>query len=114
MSNNPFPLTKEKLLEAYRMMRTIREFEERLHVDFARGDIAGFVHLYAGEEATAAGIMMHLNDQRPNRLDPQRARPLHRQGRRREGNDGRNLRQGDRRMPRQGRFDAYRRSRRRA
>ncbi len=62
MSNNPFPLSKEKLLEAYRMMRTIREFEERLHVDFARGDIPGFVHLYAGEEAAATGIMMHLND----------------------------------------------------
>jgi acetoin:2,6-dichlorophenolindophenol oxidoreductase subunit alpha len=62
MAENPFPLTKEKLLEAYRIMRTIREFEERLHVDFARGDIAGFVHLYAGEEASAAGIMMHLND----------------------------------------------------
>jgi len=62
MSNNPFPLSKERLLEAYRMMRTIREFEERLHVDFARGDIPGFVHLYAGEEAAATGIMMHLND----------------------------------------------------
>ena len=62
MTDNPFPLSKEKLLEAYRTMRTIREFEERLHVDFARGDIPGFVHLYAGEEATATGIMMHLND----------------------------------------------------
>ena len=62
MSDNPFPLSKAKLLEAYRIMRTIREFEERLHVDFARGDIPGFVHLYAGEEASAAGIMMHLND----------------------------------------------------
>jgi TPP-dependent pyruvate/acetoin dehydrogenase alpha subunit len=62
MNNNPFPLSKEKLLEAYRTMRTIREFEDRLHVDFARGDIPGFVHLYAGEEASAVGIMMHLND----------------------------------------------------
>ena len=62
MSSNPFPLSKEKLLEAYRTMRTIREFEDRLHVDFARGDIPGFVHLYAGEEASAVGIMMHLND----------------------------------------------------
>src|ERR1019366_8475761 len=62
MSNNPFPLSKEKLLEAYRIMRTIREFEDRLHVEFARGDIPGFVHLYAGEEASAAGIMLHLND----------------------------------------------------
>ena len=60
MAGNPFPLSKEELLQAYRTMRTIREFEERLHVDFARGDIPGFVHLYAGEEAAAAGIMMHL------------------------------------------------------
>jgi len=47
MAGNPFPLGKEELLQAYRTMRTIREFEERLHVDFARGDIPGFVHLYA-------------------------------------------------------------------
>lgn len=60
--SNPFPLSRDRLLEAYRTMRTIREFEERLHIDFARGDIPGFVHLYAGEEATATGIMMHLND----------------------------------------------------
>ena len=63
MSNNPFPLAKEDLLKAYRTMKTIREFEERLHVDFGRGEIPGFVHLYAGEEATATGIMLHLNDQ---------------------------------------------------
>jgi pyruvate dehydrogenase E1 component alpha subunit len=62
MAGNPFPLNKEQLLQAYRTMRTIREFEERLHVDFARGDIPGFVHLYAGEEAAAAGIMLHLAD----------------------------------------------------
>ena len=69
-------------------MRTIREFEERLHVDFAKGDIPGFVHLYAGEEASATGIMMHLNDNRSHRLDPSRTRPLHRQGRRRPRHDG--------------------------
>jgi TPP-dependent pyruvate/acetoin dehydrogenase alpha subunit len=55
-------LTKEPLLEAYRVMRTIREFEERLHAEFATGDIPGFVHLYAGEEAIAAGVMAHLRD----------------------------------------------------
>jgi acetoin:2,6-dichlorophenolindophenol oxidoreductase subunit alpha len=53
-------LTKEQLLEAYRAMRTIREFEERLHREFATGEIPGFVHLYAGEEAIAAGICAHL------------------------------------------------------
>jgi pyruvate dehydrogenase E1 component alpha subunit len=62
MSNNPFPLSKEELLAAYKTMRTIREFEERLHVEFAKGDIPGFVHLYAGEEACATGIMSHLTD----------------------------------------------------
>ena len=60
--NNPFPMSREELLAAYRKMRTIREFEERLHIEFGRGDIPGFVHLYAGEEATATGIMFHLND----------------------------------------------------
>jgi pyruvate dehydrogenase E1 component alpha subunit len=60
MAGNPFPLSKPELLEAYRTMRTIREFEERLHVDFGRGDIPGFVHLYAGEEAAGTGILMQL------------------------------------------------------
>ena len=41
-------------------MRTIREFEERLHREFATGEIPGFVHLYAGEEAIAAGVIAHL------------------------------------------------------
>ena len=62
MAGNPFPLSKAELLQAYRTMRTIREFEERLHVDFGRGDIPGFVHLYAGEEAAGTGIMAHLGD----------------------------------------------------
>src|SRR5215211_5573 len=53
-------LSKEQLLENYRVMRTIREFEERLHREFATGEIPGFVHLYAGEEAIAAGVCAHL------------------------------------------------------
>jgi TPP-dependent pyruvate/acetoin dehydrogenase alpha subunit len=55
-------LSKEQLLDAYRTMRTIREFEERLHTEFATGEIPGFVHLYAGEEAIAAGLMAHLDE----------------------------------------------------
>ena len=62
MADHPFPLSKDELLAAYRRMRTSREFEERLHIDFGRGDIPGFVHLYAGEEAAAVGIMLHLHD----------------------------------------------------
>jgi acetoin:2,6-dichlorophenolindophenol oxidoreductase subunit alpha len=53
-------VTRDQVLEAYRLMRTIREFEERLHREFATGDIPGFVHLYAGEEAIAAGVIGHL------------------------------------------------------
>jgi acetoin:2,6-dichlorophenolindophenol oxidoreductase subunit alpha len=59
MSTQP---SREDLLKAYRMMKTIREFEERVHTEFATGEIPGFVHLYAGEEASATGICMHLND----------------------------------------------------
>lgn len=54
-------LTKDRLLEAYRTMRTIREFEDRIHDDFSTGELPGFVHLYAGEEASATGIIMHLS-----------------------------------------------------
>jgi len=56
-------LSKEALLDAYQTMRTIREFEERLHTEFATGEIPGFVHLYAGEEAIAAGFMAHLDEE---------------------------------------------------
>jgi pyruvate dehydrogenase E1 component alpha subunit len=62
MADNPLHLSRQELLRAYRTMLTIRAFEERLHVDFGRGDIPGFVHLYAGEEAAGTGIMMHLKD----------------------------------------------------
>ncbi|EHN12803.1 Acetoin dehydrogenase E1 component alpha-subunit [Patulibacter medicamentivorans] len=55
-------LTSQELLAGYRTMRVIREFEERLHREFATGEIPGFVHLYAGEEAIAAGVISHLND----------------------------------------------------
>ncbi|HHM5751865.1 thiamine pyrophosphate-dependent dehydrogenase E1 component subunit alpha [Pseudomonas aeruginosa] len=55
-------LSTDQLLHAYRVMRTIRAFEERLHVEFATGEIPGFVHLYAGEEASAAGVMAHLRN----------------------------------------------------
>src|SRR4029434_4479659 len=51
-----------EILRAYRVMRTIREFEERLHTEFATGEIPGFVHLYAGEEAIGACVIAHLTD----------------------------------------------------
>jgi pyruvate dehydrogenase E1 component alpha subunit len=56
----PDQASREQLLDWYRTMRTIREFEERVHKEFATGEIPGFVHLYAGEEAIATGVCAHL------------------------------------------------------
>ena len=55
-------LNAEQLGRAYRRMKTIREFEERLHVEIATGEIPGFTHLYAGQEAVAVGVCEHLAD----------------------------------------------------
>ena len=54
------PLGTEEMKRAYRRMKTIREFEERLHNEIAKGEIAGFTHLYAGQEAAAVGVCEHL------------------------------------------------------
>jgi pyruvate dehydrogenase E1 component alpha subunit len=55
-------LSREELVKAYRAMATIRRFEERVQEEFAKGGIPGFVHLYAGEEASAVGVCAHLSD----------------------------------------------------
>lgn len=54
--------SRSDILKAYRQMRMIREFEERLHIENRTGQIAGFTHLYAGQEAIAVGICEHLTD----------------------------------------------------
>jgi pyruvate dehydrogenase E1 component alpha subunit len=56
-------LSREALLQAYRQMKTIRVFEDRLHDEIALGEIAGFTHLYAGQEACAVGVCEHLDAQ---------------------------------------------------
>lgn len=53
-------LSREELLRAYRQMKVIREFEERLRVEIQTGAIAGFTHLYCGQEAVAVGVCEHL------------------------------------------------------
>ncbi len=53
-------LSKQALLQAYRKMREIRTFEERLHQENTSGDIPGFIHLYTGEEAIAVGVCENL------------------------------------------------------
>jgi pyruvate dehydrogenase E1 component alpha subunit len=53
-------MTKVQLEKAYRVLRTIRAFEERVHVEYAEGNIPGATHLYAGQEAIAAGCCAEL------------------------------------------------------
>jgi pyruvate dehydrogenase E1 component alpha subunit len=55
-------LSKEQLLWIYERMRLIREFEDRAAKLFAAGQIPGFVHLYAGEEAIGVGVCALLTD----------------------------------------------------
>jgi acetoin:2,6-dichlorophenolindophenol oxidoreductase subunit alpha len=50
------------LLDAYRRMRAIREFEERMRREVQMGTVPGFVHLYCGQEAVGVGACMHLRD----------------------------------------------------
>jgi TPP-dependent pyruvate/acetoin dehydrogenase alpha subunit len=59
---NDTPSNAGRLLRAYRQMKLIREFEERLHIEIATGEIPGFTHLYAGQEAIAVGVCDQLSD----------------------------------------------------
>lgn len=54
---------RDFLIRAYRQMRTIRDFEERLHLEIQTGEIPGFTHLYSGQEAVAVGVCERLTDQ---------------------------------------------------
>lgn len=56
-------IPKETLVHAYRRMKTIREFEERVNAEIMNGQIPGFTHLYTGQEANAVGVCAHLDDQ---------------------------------------------------
>ncbi len=55
-------LTKDKAKWVYKTMNDIRNFENEVHNIFTTGEIPGFVHLYAGEEAIATGVCAHLTD----------------------------------------------------
>src|SRR5271156_1964383 len=55
-------LHESQLLDLYRRMTLIRRFEEKTAEMYSRGKIAGFCHLYAGEEAVAVGSIYALYD----------------------------------------------------
>jgi TPP-dependent pyruvate/acetoin dehydrogenase alpha subunit len=55
-------IDRDTLLGLYRTMLTIRIFEQRVAREFRTGEIPGFVHMYVGEEAVAAGVCANLDD----------------------------------------------------
>jgi len=55
-------LTKEQLLEMFKKMVLIRQFETRVKKSFADGDIPGFIHLSVGQEAIAVGCITNLRN----------------------------------------------------
>jgi pyruvate dehydrogenase E1 component alpha subunit len=54
--------TKELNLSLYRTMVRIRAFEEASAKLFMEGKLVGFLHLYSGEEAVAAGVCACLRE----------------------------------------------------
>lgn len=50
------------LLWMYEKMLRIRIFEERMIVEFAKGEMPGFIHTYIGEEAVAVGVCAALKN----------------------------------------------------
>jgi pyruvate dehydrogenase E1 component alpha subunit len=51
------PADPEHLVELYRRMVLVRTFEEACQRSFRKGKIGGYLHLYTGEEAVAAGFL---------------------------------------------------------
>ncbi len=56
------PATRELVLDLHRRMVRIRRFEERAGKLVESGDMPGFLHLYVGQEAVAAGVCSALTD----------------------------------------------------
>ena len=48
------------LLRLYRQMVVLRRFELTAQEHYRKGEMPGFIHLYVGEEAVAAGVCAHL------------------------------------------------------
>ena len=53
-------LSREELVEMYRMMILIRHFEETTVAYFKQGHVIGNMHMYVGEEAVATGVCKAL------------------------------------------------------
>ena len=60
----PYPASKEELLELYKQMLLIRRFEEKAGQLYGLGFIGGFCHLYIGQEAVAVGLQSALDGEK--------------------------------------------------
>nr|WP_241127980.1 pyruvate dehydrogenase (acetyl-transferring) E1 component subunit alpha [Novosphingobium terrae] len=58
----PSTFTREEDLRAYEQMVLIRRFEERAGQLYGEGLIAGFCHLYIGQEAVVVGMQMAIEE----------------------------------------------------
>ncbi len=56
------PATRDLVLDLHRRMVRIRRFEESSGKLVETGEMPGFLHLYVGQEAVAAGVMSVLTD----------------------------------------------------
>lgn len=61
VGGNRLRISEAPTLEMYRCMVRIRLFELKLQEIYRSGAMPGFVHLYVGEEAVAAGVCQNLN-----------------------------------------------------
>ncbi|HCX09674.1 MAG TPA: pyruvate dehydrogenase (acetyl-transferring) E1 component subunit alpha, partial [Hyphomonas sp.] len=58
----PSKTSKAEMLKYYRAMLLIRRFEEKAGQLYGMGKIAGFCHLYIGQEAVVTGMQACLKD----------------------------------------------------
>ena len=56
------PPSKRSMLQHYRDMLLIRRFEEKAGQLYGMGEIAGFCHLYIGQEAVVTGVQAVLKE----------------------------------------------------
>ncbi|MDQ7018867.1 MAG: pyruvate dehydrogenase (acetyl-transferring) E1 component subunit alpha [Robiginitomaculum sp.] len=61
-STNPGKASKAEMLDYYRQMLLIRRFEEKAGQLYGMGLIAGFCHLYIGQEAVVTGMKAAIRD----------------------------------------------------
>src|SRR5207244_7315491 len=54
-------MSHDFVLSLYQSMQRIRQFELRLQQVYRSGVMQGFIHIYVGEEAVAAGVCANLS-----------------------------------------------------